>query len=246
MRNKEKGGKEMKRDSKIFKNYGRWIVFTYLVGLLSGATIEYLTTPYIIPWINGLLVPRGSLFVSVKHMEEPEKEVSGGELSLLILMKPGGEPVDEATPKEGWHKWDNIEPGWYVVKAYINDMYVGETDEFEIHRREKRREEIITIIAQSIIKIKVVSGDEATPVEDARVEILSHLGVKWRNYQTDSVGETPNIWLTRTTEEKEYYSIYIHPPEGLKELQMGSVDKFKVDKSRISYTIMLPYVTTQN
>ena len=224
----------------MFKKLWHLVVFTYVVGLMSGATITYVINPYVVPGLGRVFYPKGSLHVSVEQIEAQGKEVPGGVLSQLVLVKqPVNELVEIVRPQVGSHTWDSLKSGRYDVKAYINDMYVGKAENIEIKSGQETREKIVTEVAKSGVKFTVVSSDGRTPVDGAIVELFSHRGILWARYLTNADGETPEMWIARTTEEGEYYNIYVIPPEDLEGLQIGSVDKFKANEAKILYTIRL-------
>lgn len=204
---------------------------------IAGAAIMYVVAPYIAPVIARWLNPRGSLYVSVKLIEKLEEVVPGRDLSRLVLLS-GDQIVNIAYPKKGWHEWDNLE-GYYVVKAYINDMYAGQT-KVEVKPREKKRTEIITELAQSIIQIEVMANKGKNPVENAIVEIVSHPGIPYRNELTDSNGETSEITLARTTEKNEYYDIYVYQKKDSKKSLIASGEGVKINKPREKFTLGVP------
>lgn len=69
----------------------------------------------------------------------------------------------------------------------------------EVKPREKKRAQIITELAQSIIQIEVMANKGKNPLQNAIVEIVSHRGIPYRNELTDANGQTNQITLARTT-----------------------------------------------
>jgi len=218
---------------KMFKRLWPGLVGSFI----AGAAIMYMAAPYLAPVIARWLNPKGSLYVSVKLVEKPEEVVPGKDLSRLILLS-GDEIVDIAYPKKGWHEWDNLE-GYYVVKAYTNDMYAGQT-KVEVKPREKKKAEITTELAQSIIQIEVMANKGKNPVENAIVEIVSHLGIPYRNELTDSNGETNEISLARTAGKNEYYDIYVYQKKDSKKSLITRSEGVKINKPREKFTLRVP------
>jgi len=218
---------------KMFKRLWPGVVGSFI----AGAAIMYVAAPYIAPVIARWLNPKGSLYVSVKLVERPEEVVPGKDLSQLVLFS-GDQIVSIAYPKKGWHEWDNLK-GYYAVKAYINDMYVGQT-KVEVKPREKKRTEIIAELAQSIIQIEVMANKGKNPVKNALVEIVSHRGVPYRSELTDSKGQTNEITLARTAGKNEYYDIYVYQKEDSKKSLIASSERVKINKPREKFTLRVP------
>ncbi|MHC3130293.1 MAG: hypothetical protein IBV52_09490 [Candidatus Bathyarchaeota archaeon] len=218
---------------KMFKRLWPGLVGSFI----AGAAIMYVVAPYLAPVIARWLNPKGSLYVSVKLVERPEEVVPGKDLSQLVLLS-GDQIVSIAYPKKGWHEWDNLQ-GYYVVKAYINDMYAGQT-KVEVKPREKKRAEITTELAQSIIQIEVMANKGKNPVKNALVEIVSHIGILYRSELTDSNGETNEIMLARTAGKNEYYDIYVYQKKDSKKSLIANSERVKINKPREKFTLGVP------